>query len=210
MSMQSRQFFADGSEALQILQYFLGMRLRFLHRWPVLDDIAVRPNDHGGTDSALNFLAIHRLFAEGAIIFHDDALRIGKQDVGQLEFLGKFVVRVDAVLADTDYDGIGLFELRIQLAEPASFLGSARSTVLWVEKQHNRPASELIQRVLLPIIPWQAERRRLATLKVFHRCDPLVSRALINALSAPTCNVIFDRSGRFVGLRIVLGGVLFT
>lgn len=83
-------------------------------------------------------------------------------------------MRFDAVLADADDDRIGLFELGIQLAEPASLLGSTRRTVLRIKEQHNSFTLELVQRVVLAIVAGQAECRRPLTLKVFHRCNPSV------------------------------------
>ena len=85
-------------------------------------------------------------------------------------------MRLDAILADTDDDCIGLFELRIQLAEPASFLGSTRRAVLWIKKQHNHFTFEVVQRVFLAIIAGQAERRRLLTLEIFHWCNSFVPK----------------------------------
>jgi len=102
--------------------------------------------------------------------FHHFALGVGKQDIGEFEFLGKLVVRLNAVLADTDDHSIGLFELRAQLAEPASFLGSTRGTVLRIKKQDNSFTFEFTQRMFLAIIARQAECGRLPALKVFHCC----------------------------------------
>ena len=85
-------------------------------------------------------------------------------------------MRFDAVLADADNDRIGPFELGIQLAEPASLLGSTRRTVLRIKEQHNSFTLELVQRVVLAIVAGQAECRRPLTLKVFHRFIPSLSR----------------------------------
>ena len=75
---------------------------------------------------------------------HDFALEIGEQDIGEFEFVGKLVVRLNAVFADAHNDCVCLLELGIQLAEPASFLGSARRAVFRIEKQHNGFTLELV------------------------------------------------------------------
>ena len=124
--------------------YFIGMDFGFLHGGPMLDHVAFGSNDDRGADGALHLFAVHQFFAESAVLFHHLRPRIGEQSKRQLITAGELIVRLDAVLADANYDGVCLFELWIQLAEPASLLGSTRCAILRIEKQHDGFAFELV------------------------------------------------------------------
>ena len=68
----------------------------------------VRPLEYVGraTRRALNFLAVHHLFAKGGIFFHDLGSRIGQQHVAQIVLFGELIVRWNTVLANAKHDGI--------------------------------------------------------------------------------------------------------
>jgi hypothetical protein len=53
-------------------------------------------------------------------------------------------MRINTVLAYAQHHRVGLLELWIELAEPASFLGSARRTVFRIEKHDHSLPFELV------------------------------------------------------------------
>jgi hypothetical protein len=149
-------------------QNFLRMLLSLLHRGPMLDHIALGPDHHGRANRALYLFAVHHFLAEGAILFHDFAVWVGEQDIRQIELGGKLIMRINTVFAYAQHCRIGLLELWIQLAEPASFLGSARRAVFRIEIQDYGLAFKFVQGMLVPIIAGQAERRRLSAFETLH------------------------------------------
>ena len=128
------------------------MRIGLLYGRPVLEHLALWADDDCGSNRALHLLAVHHFFSVCAVLLHHFAPSVGEQYVRQLKFLGKLFVRFNAVLADTEDHRIRLFELGIQLAEPASFLGSTGRAVLGVEKQHHGFSLELVQRVGFAVV----------------------------------------------------------
>jgi hypothetical protein len=135
---------------------------------PLLDDIALGIDDHAGADRTLDSLPVHHLLTESAILFHYVRFRIGQKHKRQIKFIGKLLMRINSVFTDAQNNRSAFFYLRIQLAEPASFFGSARRTVLWVEKQNNLFAPIILKRVLLAVIAWQTERRCFLSLQTLH------------------------------------------
>jgi hypothetical protein len=148
------------------------MRLGLLHRRPMLDHIALGPDHHGRANRALYLFAVHHFFAEGAVFLHDFALRVGEQEIRQIELGGKLIMRIETVLAYAQHDRIGFLKLWIELTEPASFLGSARRAVLRIEKHDHGLAFELVQGMIVPIIACQGERRRLLAFEILHYFPP--------------------------------------
>jgi hypothetical protein len=106
----------------------------FFNTRPVLDDIALRIDYHAGADRTLDSLPVHHLFTEGSVFFHYVRLGIGQKHKRQIKLVGKFLMRINRVFADAQNYRSAFFYLRIQLTEPASFLGSARRTILGIEK----------------------------------------------------------------------------
>ena len=161
-----------GLIALEKLENLFGMRFSLFNGIPLLDHVAFRPDHHSRANRPLHFLAVHHFFAEGAVLFHDFARRVGEQEIRQIELGGKLIMRIKAVLAYAQHDCIGFLKLWIELAEPASFLGSARRAVLRIEKHNHGLAFELVQGMIVPIIARQAERRRLLAFEILHYFPP--------------------------------------
>lgn len=86
--------FGDESE------HFFGMFLGLFDGRPVLDHVALRPDDYRGADRPLNFLAVHHFLAKRAVFFHHFGIRIGQKHVGQLVLFGELVMAGDAILAN--------------------------------------------------------------------------------------------------------------
>jgi hypothetical protein len=112
----------------------MGVLFGFLNARPVFDNLALRTDNQARADRTLHSFSIHHLLAEGLVFFHYLRFRVGQKQEGQIKLFGKLVMGINAVFADTQNYCPGLFYLRIQVAEPASFLGSARGAVLWVKK----------------------------------------------------------------------------
>ena len=141
--------------------HLFGMNVGLLDGRPVFDDISFRTDDHGGADGPFHLFAVHHFLAESAVFLHDFGFGIGQQHERQFELLGEFIMRCDAILAHAQDDYPGFFESVVQLAEPASLLGSTRRVVLGIKKHHHGLALIIVLKGMrLAVVALQAERRR--------------------------------------------------
>jgi hypothetical protein len=106
----------------------------FFNSRPVLNDIALRIDYHAGADRTLDRVPVHHLLTESLVFFHYVRLGIGQEHKRQIKLVGKLLMRINSVFTDAQNYRATFFYRRIQLAEPASFLRSARRTVLGIEK----------------------------------------------------------------------------
>jgi hypothetical protein len=106
----------------------------FFNSGPVLDDIALRIDYDAGADRTLDSLPVHHLLTESPVFFHYVCLGIGQKHKRQIKLFGKLLMKINTVFTDAQNYRSAFFYLRIKLTEPASFLGSARGTVLGVKE----------------------------------------------------------------------------
>src|SRR6266481_4120170 len=70
----------------------------------------------------------------------------------------------------------GSFQWRIHVAKATGLLGTTRRVVLGIKIKHDGLALVILQRVLLAIVAFEAERRRLLSFKIHAVISPLPSR----------------------------------
>jgi hypothetical protein len=161
----------------------LGVLFGVLNARPLFDNLALRADNQARADRTLHSFSIHHLLAERLVFFHYLRFRVGQKHERQIKLFGKLVMGINAVFTDTQNYCPGLFHLRIQVAEPASFFGSARGAVLGIKKQDNVFAAIILKRVLLAVIAFQAERRRFLPLQTLHALPSFSSSRLKKAHS---------------------------
>ncbi|MNC93437.1 hypothetical protein D3C83_100660 [compost metagenome] len=78
-------------------------------------------------------------------------------------------MRLRAIRADAEDDGVLLRDFRVRIAEGAGLLGAARGVVLWVEVQDYALASQIAQLHGLTAVANRFEvRRRISNLEFRH------------------------------------------
>lgn len=123
---------------LQILQNFRWMCFCIRHWNPVFFDNPVRSDQSRGTNRPLYRFTLS-IFSRAprAVSLHRLKLRIREQNKRQIEFGDKLIMRIDAVAADADDNGIRLGHRFDSVAEPARLFGSTRGIVLRIKPKHD-------------------------------------------------------------------------
>src|SRR5438046_4358859 len=84
---------------------------------------------------------------------------IGKQGIGQVVLVLKFLLSSRLICRYAEHHGTGLLQLLVRFAEPASFDGSAGSIGFGKKEQNYRLASEILQRHRFFVLIRQSEVR---------------------------------------------------
>jgi hypothetical protein len=95
-----------------------------------------------------------------AVGFADAAVVVGEQREWQLQALGKLLLCLDVVGGDTQDLGIGVGELRGEVAKSRQLAGSTAGESLREEGQHHRAPLELLERDRLAVRRRAREVRR--------------------------------------------------
>jgi len=116
------------------------------HRNPVLLDRAIGADQGRRTDGSFGYFA-GGVFPRppSAVGFHSFFLLVGQEHERQVELADELIVRLDAIRADTDNNGIGFGHGIDSVAEPARFFGSARGIVFRIKPQDHVFAGVLSQ-----------------------------------------------------------------
>src|SRR5262245_41232361 len=95
------------------------------------------------------------------------------------------MVRIEAVSADTQNNGIRLRYFFISVAEPARFFGSARRVVFRIKPENNVFARIIGQRMFLAVASFQIKSRRLLSFETAHNITSVnsISSFLFNILA---------------------------
>ena len=108
------------------VNYYRGMRAREI--------INLSAKLRGGCSES--GLAKHGLFLPDAVGTDSLALRVGKQNKGQIVFFGELLMRRGAVLTDTDNNHVLLLKSRISTCKGACLTGTSGGVVLGVKIHH--------------------------------------------------------------------------
>jgi hypothetical protein len=149
------------------------MGFRVADRNPVFLDDSIGPDQRRRTNRPFDSFALRVLpWPPGAVDLHHADLRVGKEDERQIELGDKLVMRIDAVSTDTDNNSIGFRDRFDSVAEPARFLGSARSIVLGIKPEHDVLTGVIAQRMLFAVAALQGKCRRLFSFQTCHYAPP--------------------------------------
>lgn len=110
-----------------------------------LFDIALFVNQKGYSVGTHVLAAVHAFFNPGAIGFMDAFAFVGNQVKRQTVFVGKFIVRLYAVAAYTNYFNALCLEAHFIVAKVTGLGGTTGSIVLWVKVQRYFFALKLIE-----------------------------------------------------------------
>src|SRR5262249_20002311 len=134
-----------------------------------LFDFPVRGDDHADALRTLRRVDV------GAVGRADLAVRVADQREGEVELLGELLVVLGRVERDAQDHRVLPVVVGLQVAEPATFGGSAGCVGLGEEPEHDRLALEVGQLDRLAVVVAPDEVRRLVACTQ-HRDPPLVVR----------------------------------
>src|SRR5438128_1060187 len=131
-------------KSLYCLQYFIGVFI-WLDLVPDFAHDAIFIDQEGLPVDAHELLAIHVFLFPHSIELGNGGIRIGKQRERETVLVRKFLVGLDAISADTQYDNTTFLHLVIGITKAASLFRTAWRIVLWIEIENDGSPFEVSQ-----------------------------------------------------------------
>jgi hypothetical protein len=150
---------AAGTAALRLFQvckHFFGVAFG-LDLFENVLDFAVWGDDERGPSNTPDFFPVHVLFFHHTEGFGNFLVGIGEEGEGQMLLFFKFLLGFGRIGGDAEQHDAGLLNLRICVAEPARFYGSAGSIGSRVKEQNDGLAAQVFEREVFPVLVLQTE-----------------------------------------------------